>query len=228
MQFNCLFAKSSLAIAGAVTAIGLAADVSQASSFVGRYSFTNGSTSGAVTGRPVVFSRFTSNGVHGTPLDVAGTAHDRFIGSRWTTGSSKNPSQYFQFAANPLGNRTTFNSFGFNSWSYGSLRKGLGPRHWMLKASLDGGRNFFEVLSGGLGVQDTINRRFHNSRLTNVTQQVVFRLYGFNAPTSHNFWNVDDVHLGGISAIPTPAALPAILGFGMQLWRKRKLQAAEE
>jgi hypothetical protein len=226
MQVNRLFVKSSLAVAGAAAIVCLSAPESQAATFVGRYSFTNGSRRATVTGRPVVFGQFAAAGVSGTPIE-ASIFSGRFRGSNWTRNATPNLGQYFEFSANPLGNLTTYNRFGFNSRSFsGFFGTGLGPRNWLLQAKVGSG-SFFNVLSGALGPVNAVNQGFSNASLTNVTQQVVFRLYGFNAPVSANTWIVDDVFVSGISAIPTPAALPAILGFGAQLWRKRKQQEAE-
>jgi hypothetical protein len=219
MQAIKLIGQFSLLSATTVVVVAGGASSSYAGTFKGTYSFTNGSTAATVTGDPILFSSFASSGVAGSVLDLPGTNNDGYLGAGWST--SPNPSNtYFEFTVNPAGLPATFTDFGFKS-----QRVARGPRRWQLQASVGGGA-FVNLASGNLSGNASVNQSL-GSQLSGVTQQVVFRLYGFNAPGNGllNLWNVDDFYVSG-TKVPTPAALPALLGFGMGLWRKRKEQTA--
>jgi hypothetical protein len=215
MQIISWISRFSLVAVGGVSLVGLAAVPSYAGSFTGTYSFTNGSTAATTSGSPISFGNFSQNGILGTTVNLARTANDRYIGFDLTQNSTPDLTEYFQFSVNPFASSpTTFNSFGFNSRRIG------GPTQWLLQASVGGGA-FSNVGSG-----DFTNQTTSVAGLSAVTQQVVFRLYGYGASSPLNSWSVDDVVLSGITAVPTPAALPAMVGFGLGLWRKRKEQTA--
>jgi hypothetical protein len=66
--------------------------------------------------------------------------------------------------------------------------------------------------------------------LQNISQQVTFRLYGYNPDGNDRsgYFSVDGVKVKGTTtAVPTPAAIPAIIAFGAGLWGKRKQQNTE-
>jgi hypothetical protein len=215
MQMVSLISRFSLVAVGGVSLIGMVAAPSYAGSFTGTYSFTNGSTAATTSGSPISFGNFSSNSVVGTTVNLPGTDNDRYIGLNLAQSNTPDLTEYFQFSVNPFASSpTTFNSFGFNSRRIG------GPTQWLLQASVGGGA-FSNVGSGGFPNQIT-----SVTGLSNVTQQVVFRLYGYGSTSPLNSWSIDDVVLSGLTAVPTPAALPAMVGFGLGLWRKRKEQTA--
>jgi hypothetical protein len=225
MQIVRLMTKFSLVAVGAGTLVGIVATSSLAGSFTGTYSF-EGSPAATTSGSPIGFSDFSSVGVKGGVNNITGVENNRYVGSLFTENNAPDlGNEYFEFSVNPLGNSpTTFNNFSFNSHRRFDTVFGVvnGPTLWQLQASIGGG-NFFEVKSGQLaGTAQDVSESV--SSLNNVTQQVIFRLYGYGAPSPLNVWTIDDVVLSGITAVPTPAVLPAIVGFGLSMWRKRKPQ----
>jgi hypothetical protein len=218
MQAIKLIGQFSLLSATTIAVVVSGTKSSYAGTFTGTYSFNDGSTAATVTGDPISFSSFASNGVLGGAVDLPGTNNDRYAGTGWATSDSPAANKYFEFTVNPAGLPTTFTDFGFNSQRYGN-----GPRQWQLQASIGGG-SFFSVASGNLSGNQSVSQNF-GSQLSGVTQQVVFRLYGYNARRTFGLWDVDDFYMSG-TKVPTPAALPALVGFGVGLWRKRKEQTA--
>jgi hypothetical protein len=212
MQAIRLIGQVSLISVATIAVVTTSASSGYAGSFTGTYTFT-GNDAATVAGSPITFTNFTSSGVSG-----ARNASNRYAGSDWNRNFTSG-SKYFEFSATPFGGSpTTFESFSFNS-----SRSFLGPTQWILEAKVGSG-SFSTVASGSLIPSGNISPVALGSSLTNVNQQVVFRLYGYGARgfSGFNLWSVDDVFFAGKTGIPTPAALPAILGFGAQLWRKRK------
>jgi hypothetical protein len=196
---------------GAFTANGNAASIATG---IGLSAFTNG---------PGVTPQ-TSNTTPGNP----GLAYQT---NGWTRSNGPALTQDFlTFTVQPINNvRFTIAQILFDS-KRGAGTGSSGPRLWALRSSID---NFVNNLdAGSLGA--TSNWQPIVASLVGMPYQtgpVIFRLYGYdsnNTTLTDNVWAVDNVSIDGTvtpttgAAVPTPAAIPAIVGFGISLWRKRR------
>jgi hypothetical protein len=141
----------------------------------------------------------------------------------WNSNSSTSLQRFFQFQVRPkAANVVTLAQIMFDQ-----RRSETGPKNWILRSSLDGfGAN---LVYGGTPLADKWRTEtvMLPSQFENLTQAVTFRLYGSEATGATGTWRLDNVSIDGAarpaaSAVPTPAAIPAIVGFGVSLWRKRR------
>jgi hypothetical protein len=229
-----LATKVSLLAVGTVLAVGVAP--SYAGTFSGVYSFDNASVAATETLVPVNpdtvnFGSFGApTGVTGflaTVQDNTGTTNDNFRGQGWT--SAFDAARYFSFSVTPTATNKIVDvtSFGFKSTRADATGA---PTTWRLDARQGTSGLFTTVFTSSVGAlsgttTQTITQALNNAVLQNVSSLTAlqFRLYGYggNGTGNNSRWTVDDVTLSG-TAIPTPAAIPAIIAFGAGLWRKRK------
>jgi hypothetical protein len=202
------------------TVMGSAAP-SYAGAFGGTYSFT----SNAVSVTTETGDASSPNRVDFSSFGGDGTA----VGSNFD-GTSWSDTKFFSFSAIPTAgnNITSLTGFSFKSTSDSTVNNGSGPNAWKLFYSGNGGSTFSEWVGGNLtrGAEETIPLTSTTLTLTR-NIPILFRLYGLGSVGAGNnngkAWTVDDVELRGTAeAIPTPAAIPAMVGFGLGLWRKRK------
>lgn len=111
----------------------------------------------------------------------------------WTTASSRDANDYFQFAID-------LTNFGGITFSFDERRSGTGIRDWEVRYSVDGGSNFTTIDSGT--VPDDTNWRSHPVPITSGgtddlamrgKSNVIFRVYGFNAEGGTGTWRLDNV-----------------------------------
>jgi hypothetical protein len=231
---------ASLLAVGTVLTVGVAP--SYAGTFSGTYGFGPNTTNATETLVPV--NPDTVNfGAFGGATVTAGFSTDllgtRYAGTGWGTGSVIDTNTYFSFSVNPTLNNqvVSLTNFSFSSFSRsGNVNGGKGPKQWQLSYSTNGGTSFTAVANGVLNTPSSSAEQITASLVAvpalNTALPILFRLYGFGAVNglnnnNNNFWSVDDVTLSGTaSPVPTPAAIPAIIGFGVSLWRKRKQEDA--
>jgi hypothetical protein len=232
----------SLLAVGTAFAVGVAP--SCAGTFDGTYGFIGGSTSATETGdalspNRVNFGSFSANGVAVDSSTNASSSAYQSTG--WTTNPTTPDSNgYFQFVVTPeLGSIMSIEKVTFtaSSSTYNA------PRNWNLRAFLgapavDTAYDSTSAIPLGASTtssyftnQTTITSKF----LQNISEQVTFRLYGYNPNLDggpSGIFALYKVTVEGTAdpapvPVPTPAAIPAIIGFGVGLWRKRKQQGAE-
>ncbi len=248
-----LATQVSLLALGTVLVAGVAP--SYAGTFSGTYGFDNASlaaTEGGVAlptpGGALSFGNFGSNNVSGIASNPTNTVNDFYRGQGF--GANFNANNYFSFSDAP----TTSNKIvDITNFGFKSVRASdTAPTTWRLDARLGNSGGFTNIFTSAVGAlsgvatsagltnltsgtatlaslnQQTISQSINNALLKNVTGEIQFRLYGYggsNGGGNTTRWYVDDVALNG-DAIPTPAAIPAMIAFGAGLWRKRKQEGA--
>jgi hypothetical protein len=233
IRWNLATKAVTLGISSALT-IGIAP--SYAGNFTGNYGFgtlippATTTTANVTPGEPVTFSSFVGDGiVNGNSTGRTGPSDSGYFGTGWT--SAFDPNKYFRFnVAAASGTQMNITGFQFDSRRLAGLVGSAAPRQWALRSSLD---NFStNLLSGVLSATGNLPNSGWETitqglALNNVTGTVFFRLYGFDAANAAGTWQVDNVILSGVTtAVPTPAIAPAMVGFGIGLWRKRKQRSA--
>jgi hypothetical protein len=243
-----------LATAAAVVAVGAMAMPSLAGTFSGTYGFgansaapTNNVTSSSIVpAGTVTFGAFSNgSGVPGANVPGVGNPERSYQAAGWgaytgatKTSNAQQDTDYFQFSVAP----TPTNNLTIKTISFDAINALGGPVAWNLRAFLGAPAanaafgTGIDLGSGsitGSWVNNSVN--ITSVLLQNVSQQVTFRLYGSGAtgvPLPFGLgqtsgilgtFGVDNVKVDG-TAIPTPAAIPAIIAFGAGLWRKRKQQ----
>jgi hypothetical protein len=230
-----------LALPVSLLAVGtvVGAAPSYAGTFSGVYSFDDGSVAATKTFVPVnpdtvnfgAFSKGT--GVAVDPVITRGSSAYQATG--WTSPDNTNPdsNKYFQFVVAPVAG----NIMSITEVSFLRLSTDSGPRNWILRAFLGDPAAYDSasaidlatsaITTGSSTSQNTITSPFQSPTAFQSVSQVTFRLYAYNALDSTGFFGVDNVKVEGTaSPVPTPAAIPAIIGFGASLWRKRKQEGA--
>jgi hypothetical protein len=189
---------------------------------LGGYTFTGGSNSPTSVAPNLTLSNFTRGaGVIGATVAGANGA----VG--WTTGGLASNDFYSFTATVASGYQLSPSNLTLDLTRF-SLVPALGsgaPRSWSLGTSVGGGPiSVLPANTGGLSGVNTANPLNINlASLSGITSPVQFFIYGFNADNAAGILAADNVQLNGaVSAVPTPAVLPALAAFGMGLWRKRK------
>jgi hypothetical protein len=212
--------------------ISLSATASSAAP-LGKYTFENSAgaftDSGTVTAPGMSLSAFgNGSGVVGLG-GSSGNPGLAYQSNGWTNLTETARRDFLTFTVQPINDaRFIINQILFDS-KRGAGTETSGPQSWALRSSID---NFMDELdSGSLGSTNTWQPIAANIvGMPTQVRSVVFRLYGYGgngSATRNNFWSVDNVSINGsvsrdASAVPTPAAIPAIVGFGVSLWRKRR------
>jgi hypothetical protein len=223
---------------GAIGLIVLSATTSWAAP-LGNYTFENSAgafiTNSETTVTGINLSAFSnSDGVTLSSNAGSGNPGLAYQSNGWTRKNSTADTDFLSFTVSPMANmKFTISKLLFDSKrGAGSGNSGAansGPTLWALRSSID---QFAGTLdTGSLG--NTNSWRSITVDVTAISdriQPVVFRLYGYDSNAvnlANNFWSVDNVSIDGTvspaaSAVPTPAAIPAIVAFGVSLWRKRR------
>jgi hypothetical protein len=202
-----------------IAAVGAVAPVQAAS--LGSYTFPSaGDNSPSGVDPNLTLSDFTrgSGLLGGTFLGGTGAI-------RWTTDVSPDPNDFFSFTATVAsGYQLSLNTLALQLYRVGLPVVGSGaPRNWEVGASVNGGA-ITSLDSGALtGVNTANNINVNLASLGTVTSPVQFFIYGFRANNGAGILGADNVQLDGtVNSVPTPAMLPAMIGFGVGILRKRK------
>lgn len=158
---------------------------------------------------------------------VASNASNAFSAKSWSTGAL-DEDDYFDFSVVPeIGYQLSLSHFELDE-----RRSGSGIGHWTVRTSLD---SFASDLSPGpITVPDNTSTRFDQRLIfdgvtfSGVTEELVFRIYGYDAESAVGTWRIDNVELfGELTAVPEPASWLSGIGMGaLALWvgvRKRSI-----
>ncbi len=225
MTFATLSQKLAIATGAIAAASFLAAAPAQALE-LGKYNFdlagTGGTLAPSTTAPGVTLSNFSYSG-SATPTFSTGnpSTGDAYSASAWTTATN-----FFSFVLTPGADPVSLTSILVDAQS-----SGTGPATVNLRSSLDGFASVIASGTSGNGSFAPTNTFNLNSAFSNLTNSVTFRIVGVG-PTSANggalastgTLRVDNVTINGdvATAVPTPALLPALIGFGASIVRKRK------
>jgi hypothetical protein len=228
MQQFDLIRTGALMGLGAIGLMALSATAGVAAP-LGKYTFENSAgafiTNSQTTATGINLSAFSnSDGVTLSSNAGSGNPGLAYQSNNWTRKDSPASTDFLTFTVSPMANT----KFSFDS-KRGAGSGNSGPKLWALLSSING----FQTALGTGSLGDTNSWQSIQVNLTTISDQiqpVVFRLYGYNSNAvdlTTNFWSVDNVSIEGTvspaaSAVPTPAAIPAIVGFGVSLWRKRR------
>jgi len=150
----------------------------------------------------------------GNGLGVS-SASNAFSARSWSTGDLDG-NDFFGFSISPdAGFQLSLSAFEIDE-----RRSGSGIREWTVRTSLDG---FTSDLSlGPFSVPDNTNTRldqrlvFDGVTYSGITEELGFRIYGYDAESSAGTWRIDNVELfGELTAVPEPASW--LVGVGMGL-----------
>jgi hypothetical protein len=194
---------------------------------LGGYTFTGvGNVSPTTVAPNLTLSNFTPGSGVNPNATVAGVT--AAIG--WTTDATPDANDFYSFTATvasgyqlSLSNLTLdLTRIGIPATLFTTASSGA-PRSWALGTSVGGG----PISIAGTGVLSGVNSanslNVNLASLTGITSPVQFFIYGFDAANGAGILAADNVQLNGtVSAVPTPAVLPALAAFGVGLWRKRK------
>jgi hypothetical protein len=190
---------------------------------LGKYTFEGESTlAPSSVNSAIEVSTFANSGA-GTFVQGNLGSLNSYSASGWNSNSLSSLQSFFQFQVTPkAANVLTLAQILFDQ-----RRSGTGPKSWILRSSLDGFRT--NLVNSATPVADKWNTEIVTlpSQFENLTKAVTFRLYGYDAEKTGT-WRLDNVSIDGTvtpttgTAVPTPAAIPAIVGFGVSLWRKRR------
>jgi len=213
---------------GTLIAVATLAAPSDAAS-LGKYTFgpVGGFTTNATGVDPsVTFSAFSQGG---GLTNVGSTLVGNPLLAIRASGWNGDATDFFAFtvAAN-AGKQLTINSLKLDSARFG------GPTGLQIRSSLDSFDSVLASTGVGTGILGTsfASANLVLAGLTNLTAPVTFRIVGIGTPTGFpnaRFLTLDNVELdGAVTAVPTPALLPALMGLGVAAIRKRKAQNAEQ
>jgi hypothetical protein len=183
----------------------------------------------------------------GSGVGTGGNPGNAYTKAGWTTSTTTpDNTDYFQFSlsAPSVGAGAANDAITkITSITFDTARNNNGPQNWALSAFLGatpGAALAYtagnSVITGGTvgtsfstqTINNSINAAFLtalNSAISGTTvKQITFRLYGYGATNNGGTFSVDNVRVAG-DAIPTPAAVPALIAFGAGLWRKRRQMA---
>lgn len=132
-----------------------------------------------------------------------------FVASAWTTSTSLDANDYFEFTITP----SSGYQLSLTSLTLDERRSLTGIRSWAVRSSSN---NFGSDL-GNFSVPDNDLTRTGQSTslnsLTDITTALTFRIYGYSSEAGGGTWRIDNVTLNGsISAIPEPSTYAVIFG----------------
>jgi hypothetical protein len=225
MQRFDLIRNGALIGFGAIGLMALSATASVAAP-LGKYTFEGDSTlAPSSVNSAIELSAFAHSSGAGTFVQGNLGSLNSYSASGWNSNSLSSLQSFFQFQVTPkAANAVTLAQIMFDQ-----RRSGSGPKNWVLRSSLDAfGTN---LINSATPLADAWNKDPVTvtlpSQFENLTKGVTFRLYGYDAAGSTGTWRLDNVSIEGTvspaaSAVPTPAAIPAIVAFVVSLWRKRR------
>jgi hypothetical protein len=202
----------------------LAATESQTGMPANVIDFAVASKGSGVANVPLVGTTGTVSGVGNPGRALVASGWGDYAAFGLKTGENTT-TDYFQFSINApsAGNAIT----KITNVSFDAVRLLGGPTAWNLKADIGGAITDLGTGSIGTGLNganwgsNAITAAFLSALPTNITQAITFRLYASGATNIAGTLGVDNFKVDG-TAIPTPAAIPAMIAFGAGLWRKRK------
>jgi hypothetical protein len=238
-MFNTILSKVAIGSIAATASVGIFASSSQAAN-LGGYNFeaSNGTPSGVATG--LTFTNFTyfgsSTASDNFPVGYNPSNPPQFNGGKSYSANEFSPDNlintlnsstdgYFQFgiSANP-GYSFSLASLGFVTQPNGAAA----PTNIQLRSSLD---NFATALfDGALGAKNVWTPGGATPLNLNSLTNITLRLYPYGENNNNGAKNldIDNVSVeGSVTAVPTPALLPGLVGLGAGLLRKRKQAAIE-
>ena len=144
------------------------------------------------------------NGVNPT------SAKGAFSGSDWSR-SGLDGNDFFSFSLQPNpGYR-----LGIDTLQWEERRSLTGIGAWSLRSSLDG---FTTDVVAPFQVPDDSLVRTHaislpQSQFGELTEEIAFRIYGYEAESARGTWRLDNVQLtGSLTAVPEPEAIQLVTG----------------
>jgi uncharacterized protein len=211
---------STLIHVGAVVSLGVFSPASYAV-LLGQYTFGTGTPANAnasnlapsSVANNLSFSDFGSglgvtNPSTNTNGFAAGSPDPAIIRTGW--GSSFTNNDYFNFTVTPT-NSSTIN---LSNLTFNTQRSGTGPNQIEIRSSLD---NYGAVIASSSSVSTSINSSPLNlslSSLTNISQPLELRIYGYGATGATGTLRLDNVQLNGDIGTPTPP--PSVSIFDIQ------------
>ncbi len=118
----------------------------------------------------------------GTGISGA-AASGRYSASGWTTATSINATDYYDFTLTPA----TGYLINFNSFAYTGQASGTGPASFSLRSSLDG---YTASIGSPTATGATIG--LSGGTYQGITSAITFRLYGYNAGAAAGTFSVND------------------------------------
>jgi hypothetical protein len=178
----------------------------------------------------------------GSREGAVGASDRGYQANRWNGNTADNLRNFFQFGLTPQsGTRMSLTQMFFNHMR----RSESGPSTWELRSSLDGygaaiasGSIAYLAAEGDSWLSPPyLSTIDFGAQFTDLSDPIMFRLYAYGSSQWNSVWRVDNVELEGtvssqfqtsgaggnpLTPVPTPAALPALVGFGWGLWRQRR------
>lgn len=210
-----LISAKSISIA---TSLGLGLSLVSATAeaaVLGKYTFEGETLAPSEVTGGVTFSNFSYSG-DGTlsfPSGNAPTAQDSISANRWLTDGD-----FFEFSV-------AAGTALITSLDLELRRSPTGPQKVSAFFSLDdfASRTLLDEIFPTENTFSNFNIDFGPG----FTGNVAFRFFGDDATNNSGTLRIDNVTINGEpAAVPTPALLPGLIGFGLSLARKRKGQAA--
>jgi len=146
-----------------------------------------------------------------------------FTATRWPANANTlkplNTSYYFGFTIDEDVGIT----ISLTQISFGSTTSGNGIREFALRSSLDGFTQNIAMRAQSNDGNTHLQLLGLDSRFSNLTDPVTFRLYGYEALSDMGGWSISDLKVSG-DVVPEPSAsiLTAIAGILFLTYRTRK------
>ncbi|MEA5534875.1 ExeM/NucH family extracellular endonuclease [Crocosphaera sp. XPORK-15E] len=177
---------------------------------VGQYTFDGNSLAASSVANNLSFSDFgTGSGliIPGSNSSgfAAGNPTPAIIRNNW--GSSFTSDDYFNFTVTPSNN----NTLNLSNLTFNTQRSGTGPNQIEIRSSLD---NYATAIASSNSVATSINSaplNFNLSSLTNISQPLDLRIYGYGATGTGGTLRLDNVQLNGDINGGTPPTPPPLV-----------------
>jgi hypothetical protein len=133
---------------------------------------------------------------------ATGNPNPAIIRTSW--GSSFTNNDYFNFSVTPT-NSSTIN---LSNLVFDAQRSNTGPNTIEIRSSLD---NYASAIASSSSIPTSFgSRSFNLSSLTNISQPLDLRIYGYGASGTTGTLRLDNVQLNGDVGTPTPAPVVSI------------------
>lgn len=155
---------------------------------------TNPNTSNPYTTGQIVNADISVSGI-GRGSGITGTnANDRYTASGWNS-TSFDAADYFEFVLTPNAGY----SIKFNSFVYTGQTSGTGPTSFAVRSSLDG-------FTSDIGTPNSTGTTIDLSSpiYSNITSQITFRIYGWNASGSGGTFSINSFVFSGNVLLASP------------------------
>lgn len=158
---------------------------------------TPSATNPYTTGQTVA-SHITASGIgHGSGV-ASNAGNDRYNLTGWSTSSSLNTSDYFEFTLTPDAGYV----IDFVSFEYTGQKSGTGPTSYAFRSSLDS----YTANIGSPNTTGSSAISLSASTYQNISSAITFRYYAWNASGSGGTYSINDFTFNGTVCAAEPTA----------------------